>query len=91
MTPLRHRMTEEMQIRDLAKNTQQAYLLQVSAFARFFRKSPEELGPEQIRTYQLHLIKVKKLAPSSLCIGHSAAMIKAIRYFIAEDSDTLAP
>ena len=72
MTPLRHRMIEDMQIRNLAKNTQKSYLLQVSAFARFFLQSPEELGPEQIRTYQVHLIEVKKLAPSSLCITVSA-------------------
>ena len=35
MTPLRARMIEDMQVRNLAKNTQQSYLLQVSAFAKF--------------------------------------------------------
>ena len=72
MTPLRRRMIEDMQIRNLAKNTQKTYLLQVSAFASFFRQSPEKLGPEDIRTYQVHLIDEKKLSPSSLCITVSA-------------------
>ena len=72
MTPLRRRMIEDMQIRNLAENTQKSYLLQVSAFARFFGQSPEELGPDEVRTYQVHLIDERKLAPSSLCITVSA-------------------
>jgi len=53
MTPLRQRMTEDMQVRNLALNTQTSYVQQVSLFARYFNKSPEELGPEDIRTYQV--------------------------------------
>jgi hypothetical protein len=34
MTPLRQRMLEDMSIRNLAPNTQQSYLQQVSSFAR---------------------------------------------------------
>jgi integrase/recombinase XerD len=49
MTSLRQRMTEDMQIRNLALNTQMSYLQQVSLFARHFQKSPEALGPEEIR------------------------------------------
>jgi integrase/recombinase XerD len=72
MTPLRQRMTEDMQIRNLADNTQQTYLLQITCFAKYFNQSPEELGPEAIRAYQLHLVNVKKLAPSSICITVAA-------------------
>ncbi len=36
MTPLRQRMTEEMQVRTLSPRTQAAYILQVSLFARHF-------------------------------------------------------
>jgi integrase/recombinase XerD len=53
MTSLRTRMTEDMQIRNLAVHTQNTYLLQVALFARYFNKSPELLGIEQIRTYQV--------------------------------------
>jgi hypothetical protein len=47
MTSLRRRMLEDMQIRNLAVNTQEAYIQQVSLFARHFNQSPERLGPEQ--------------------------------------------
>ena len=55
MTPLRKRMTEDMQVRNLSRNTQGTYLLQVALFARHFSKSPELLGPEDIRSYQIYL------------------------------------
>jgi integrase/recombinase XerD len=72
ITPLRQRMTEDMQVRNLALNTQTSYVQQVSLFARHFNKSPELLGPEDIRTYQVHLTNEKKLAPSSVLIAVSA-------------------
>ncbi len=72
MTPLRQRMLEDMSIRNLADNTQQTYLLQVSAYARHFGLSPDKLGPEQVRTYQLHLLEGRHLAPSSIGIAVSA-------------------
>lgn len=72
MKPLRSRMIEDMQIRNLAVDTQQAYVQQVSLFAQYFNKSPELLGPEQIRTYQLHLINEKKLSTSSILVATAA-------------------
>jgi site-specific recombinase XerD len=72
MTSLRTRMTEDMQIRNLAVHTQNTYLLQVALFAGHFNKSPELLGPEQIRTYQVYLTNEKKLATSSILIAISA-------------------
>ena len=72
MTSLRTRMTEDMQIRNLAVHTQNTYLLQVALFARYFNKSPELLGFEQIRTYQVYLTNEKKLATSSILIAISA-------------------
>lgn len=45
MTPLRRRMIEDMQVRNLAPYTQRSYLQQISQFARHFGKSPELLGP----------------------------------------------
>ena len=72
MTPLRQRMTEDMQVRNLALNTQTSYLQQVSLFARHFHRSPEELGPEEIRAYQVHLTNEKKLAPGSILIAVAA-------------------
>ena len=73
MTSLRLRMTEDMQVRNLALNTQTSYVQQVSLFARHFNKSPEQLGPEDIRAYQVYLTNEKKLAPSS-CSSCSSAL-----------------
>lgn len=72
MTPLRQRMLEDMSVRNLAENTQASYLQQVGAYARYFQRSPELLGPEEVRTYQIYLLKTRMLAPSSVSITAAA-------------------
>ena len=72
MTSLRQRMIEDMQVRNLSPLTQTSYVQQVSLFARHFNQSPEALGPEQIRSYQVYLTNEKKLAPGSILIAVAA-------------------
>jgi integrase/recombinase XerD len=72
MTPLRYRMIEDMRIRNLAPHTQRAYVQQISQFARYFGRSPELLGPDDIRTYQLHLTQDRKLSASSILVAVAA-------------------
>ena len=72
MTPLRQRMVEDMTVRNLALTTQATYVHQVSMFARHFGRSPELLGPEEIRSYQVYLAMEKKLAPSSISTAVAA-------------------
>jgi integrase/recombinase XerD len=72
MTPLRQRMIEDMQIRNLAPRTQACYVEQVSRFARHFRKSPELLGPAEIRAWQIYLARDKRLAASSISVAVAA-------------------
>ena len=72
MTPLRQRMTEDMQVRNLSPHTQSTYILQILLFARHFGKSPEFLGPEEIRAYQVHLVNKKKSAPSTIKVAIAA-------------------
>ena len=67
-------MLDDMGIRNFAENTQQSYLQQVSAYAKFFQRSPENLGPEDVRAYQVHLTKVRKLSPSS--VGTATAALR---------------
>ena len=62
MTPLRQRMLEDLQLRNYSEHTIRAYLHCVADFARHFRTSPEHLGPEQVRTYQLFLVQDKQVA-----------------------------
>jgi hypothetical protein len=74
MTPLRQRMLEDMQIRQLSPHTQRAYLAAVTRFAKHFGRSPADLGLEDIRTFQLHLV--------SHGIGHSnfTIIVSALRF-----------
>ena len=72
MTPLRLRMTEDMQVRNLSPRTQSTYLMQVSLFAGHFGQSPALLGREQIRNYQLFLTNRKKMSPSSIKVAVAA-------------------
>ena len=62
MTPLRQRMLEELQRRNYNADTIRGYILAVEQFARYFRKSPELMGVEEIGQFQLHLLREKKLA-----------------------------
>src|SRR5690348_14564640 len=55
MTPLRRRMIDDMTVRNLSPATQQSYVYAVAKFSRFFGSSPDRLGIEEVRAYQLHL------------------------------------
>ena len=60
MSPLRQRMIEDMTIRNLSLATQQSYIYAIAKFSRHFGCSPDRLSLEQVRAYQLHLIKQKR-------------------------------
>ena len=60
MSPLRQRMIEDMTIRNLSPATQQSYIYAIAKFSRHFGCSPDRLSLEQVRAYQLHLIKQKR-------------------------------
>jgi integrase/recombinase XerD len=76
MSPLRRRMIDDMQIRNLTPNTQRAYVENVARFAGYFGKSPELLGPAEIRSYLIHLTQERRLAASSIIVA-----VSALRFF----------
>jgi integrase/recombinase XerD len=79
MTPLRQRMLEELQRRNYSSKTIRLYLRHVAEFAKHFHRSPDQLGAEDIRQYQLFLIQKKKLAWSSY-----NQIVCALRFFYAK-------
>ena len=66
MTPLRQRMLDELQRRNYSPSTFRGYILAVKQFAEYFGKSPEKLGAEEVRSFQLHLLQEKKLKPQTV-------------------------
>ena len=62
MTELRRRMIEELRLRNYSPNTITVYLRCVAQFAQHFRLSPDRLGPEHIRQYQLFLVQEKEVS-----------------------------
>jgi integrase/recombinase XerD len=72
MSPLRRRMIEDMQIRNLTPNTQRVYVANIGRFASYFCKSPERLGPAEIRAYLLFLANDKRLTVSSISVAVAA-------------------
>jgi integrase/recombinase XerD len=57
MTPQRQRLIDDLRLRNYSPRTVECYVAAVAHFARHFRQSPERLGPEDVRAYQLHLLQ----------------------------------
>jgi integrase/recombinase XerD len=66
VTRLRKMMLDELQRRNYAQNTVRTYIKIVEQFARHFGRSPERLGPNHIREYQVHLFRDRHLSPGSV-------------------------
>src|SRR5258708_32407412 len=66
VTDLRNLMIEELDRRNYSPSTTRAYLRAVEDFARYFKRSPDQLGPDHIRQYQAYLFRERKLSPNSV-------------------------
>lgn len=72
-------MLEELQRRNYSQTTVKAYLKAVEDFAKHFHKAPDQLGAEEIRAYQVSLLKEKKLGART--VGHRT---DALRFFFCK-------
>ncbi len=76
MTELRQKMLRAMDLKDLSKHTQRAYLSAVTGIAKYYRKSPDQLTQEMIEDYLLYLKNEKGNAPNSC-----GTVLTGIRFF----------
>src|ERR1700722_384988 len=65
MTALRQRMLEDLRIRNYAPTTVSSYIRSVADFAKHFDKPPDQLGSEEIRSWQLFLLNEKRVKLST--------------------------
>jgi site-specific recombinase XerD len=59
-------MLEELERRNYAQSTTRAYLHTIEDLARYFKRPPDQLGPEHIREYQAYLFRERKLSPNTV-------------------------
>ncbi len=79
MTPLRRRMIDDMTLRNFTPATIKAYVRAVARFARYFHRSPDRLGREDVRTYLLHLLNEQHVSHSYYKLTRCA-----LRFFYRE-------
>ena len=75
MSPLRRRMIEDMTVRNLSPATQRSYVHAVAKFSQHFGKSPDQLGLEDVRAYQVHL------ASKGMAWASFNQIVCALRFF----------
>jgi site-specific recombinase XerD len=54
-------MLDDLRIRNYSPSTVECYFRSVTEFAKHFNKPPDQLGPEEIRAWQLFLVNEKKV------------------------------
>src|SRR5207302_4447639 len=70
---------EELQRRNYSEITTRKYLQYVTSFARHFGKSPDQLGPNELRSYQAYLLQERKVTP-----GTAVNCVAALRFFFVK-------
>lgn len=69
MTELRQRMIEDMRLRGLSARTQEVYVRSVRQLAEHYGRSPDLITEEELRSYFLHLVEVKRFARPTITIA----------------------
>ena len=69
MTTLRMRMDNDMLVRGMAERTREAYLAAVARLARHARRSPDQLSPQEVQAYLVHMLREEHLAWSTCSIA----------------------
>jgi site-specific recombinase XerD len=76
MTLLRQKFIDELEVRGLSRNTQDAYLGVVFRLARHYRRSPDQIGDAELRAYLLYLLRERHHRAGTLILA-----VSALRFF----------
>jgi len=76
MTPLRQKLIDEMDLRGLATSTKNNYVHWVYQLAKHYHRSPEQIADQEIKAFLVSLLRVRKLAVSTLIVA-----VSALRFF----------
>jgi site-specific recombinase XerD len=76
VTHLRKLTLDEIARRNYTEGTTRAYLRIIEDLARYFHRSPDQLGPEHLREYTAHLFRDRKLSDNSV-----NQIVGALRFF----------
>ena len=74
ISPLRHRMVEDMNARKLCAGTQRGHIRSCKRFAAFLKQSPDTATAEDIRRFQLYL------AETGMSIGNRNRIMTGLRF-----------
>ena len=75
ISPLRRRMIEDMTVRNLSPATQRSYVHAVAKFSRHFGRSPDQLGVEEVRAFQVHLAATGISWPASSALSTTGSLL----------------
>ena len=75
ISPLRRRMTEDMEVRGFTGSTQRGYIAAVRNFTVFFGRSPDQADKEDLRRFQLHM------RSKGASAANMNAVVSALRFF----------
>jgi site-specific recombinase XerD len=78
MTPLRQRLIDEIDLRGLSPSTKTNYEHWVYELAKYYKRSPDQIADQEIKAFLVSLLRVRKLAVSTLILA-----VSALRFFFA--------
>jgi integrase/recombinase XerD len=72
MGELRDRMIQDLTLTGYSPSTARIYLHYARSFAKHFKRSPAEMGKNEVREYLLHLLDERKLSHETYRQAHAA-------------------
>jgi len=76
MTPLRQRMSDDMQARNLGRHSQRSHIYSCKRFAAYLGRSPDTATADDVRQFQLHLIE------SGSSIGNRNRIMTGLKFLL---------